>query len=156
MPLFKRLELKHSIDINTTPEKIWKFFKNIEKNYKIWHPKDHIKFEWTKGEPLVLGSNIYSEQYVFEKIQKYKGFLKEIIPNRKIVFGFKYPVSIFTPMIEWLIEPKNSKTTFTAITYIRAGHFYKRLFKKGMKNLIIEHDRHVAEEGENLKKLLEK
>jgi hypothetical protein len=156
MPLFKRLELKHSIEINTTPEKIWNFFKNIEKNYTSWHPEDHIKFIWSEGKPLEVGSTTYSEQLVFGKPQKYKGFVKEIIPNRKIVFGFKYPVSLISPNIEWRIEPKGSKTIFTAITYMRAGHFYKKLFKKGMKNLITEHDRHVAEEGEKLKKLLEK
>jgi hypothetical protein len=155
MPLCKRLILKHSIEINTTPDKIWDFFKNIETNYQKWHPKDHIIFKWTEGKPLEVGSKIYSEQLVFGKPQKYKGYVKKTISNRKITFGFKYPVSMLTPGIEWLIEPKGSKTIFTAITYFRAGHLFKKLFKKGMKNLIEEHDRHVAEEGETLKKLLE-
>jgi hypothetical protein len=38
MPLFKTLQLSHSIEIKTTPVKIWHFFKNIEQNYTIWHP----------------------------------------------------------------------------------------------------------------------
>ena len=155
MPLFKRLVLTHSIEIKTTPEKIWEFFTHLEKNYTTWHPKDHVKFIWTSYKPLELGSTIYSEQYVFGKIQKYKGYIKEIVPNRKIVFGFRYPVSLITPKIEWLMEPKRSNTIFTAITYMRAGHLYKKLFKKGMKNLIEAHDKHISEEGENLKKILE-
>ena len=155
MPLCKRLELSHSIEIKTSPEKIWNFFKKTE-NYTTWHPKDHIKFIWTEGKPLEVESKFYSEQLVFGKVQKYKGHIKEIIPNRKIVFTFKFPVSLISPEIEWRIEPKGSNTVFTAITYMRAGHLYKKLFKKGMKNLIKEHDRHVAEEGENLKKILER
>ncbi len=155
MPLCKRLELSHSIEIKTSPEKIWNFFKKTE-NYTTWHPKDHIKFIWTEGKPLEVGSKFYSEQLVFGKVRKYKGHIKEIIPNRKIVFNFKFPVSLISPEIEWCIEPKGSNTVFTAITFMRAGHLYKKLFKKGMKNLIEEHDRHVAEEGENLKKILEK
>ncbi len=155
MPLCKRLELSHSIAIKTSPEKIWNFFKKTE-NYTTWHPKDHIKFIWTEGKPLEVESKFYSEQLVFGKVQKYKGHIKEIIPNRKIVFTFKFPVSLISPEIEWRIEPKGSNTVFTAITYMRAGHLYKKLFKKGMKNLIKEHDRHVAEEGENLKKILER
>jgi len=155
MPLCKRLELSHSIEIKTSPEKIWNFFKNTD-NYTTWHPKDHIKFIWTEGKPLEIGSKFYSEQLVFGKVQKYKGHIKETIPNRKIVFTFKFPVSLISPEIEWRIEPKGSNTVFTAITYMRAGHLYKKLFKKGMKNLIKEHDRHVAEEGENLKKILER
>ena len=155
MPLCKRLELSHSIEIKTTPEKIWNFLKNPE-NYTIWHPKDHIKIIWTEGKAFELGSKLYSEQLVFGKVQKYKGQIKEVIPNRKIVFTFRFPVSLISPEIEWRIEPKGSNTVFTAISYLRAGHLYKKLFKKGMKNLITEHNRHVSEEGENLKKILEK
>jgi hypothetical protein len=40
MPLFKQLVLKDSIEIKTTPEKIWEFFTNLEQNYKTWHPED--------------------------------------------------------------------------------------------------------------------
>lgn len=154
MPLCKRLLLKHSIDITTTPEKIWEFLKN-EKNYTIWHPKDHIVIKWLKGKPFEVESTFYSEQYVFGKVQKYNGYIKESIPNRKVVFGFKYPVSLISPEIIWLIEPKGKQTTFTAISIIRAGYLLKKLFKKSMNNLIQEHNRHVGEEGENLKKLLE-
>jgi len=154
MPLCKRLELSHSIEIKTSPKKIWNFLKNPE-NYTIWHPKDHIKLIWTEGKPFEIGSKLYSEQLVFGKVQKYKGHIKEIIPNRKVVFKFKFPVSLISPEIEWRIEPNGSNTVFTAISFLRAGHLYKKLFKKGMKKLIEEHNRHVSEEGEMLKKLLE-
>ena len=155
MPLCKRLELSHSVEIKTTPENIWNFLKN-PKNYKTWHPKDHIKIIWTEGNPFEVGSKFYSEQLVFGKVQKYKGHIKEVIPNKKIVFTFKFPVSLISPEIEWRIEPKGSNSVFTAISYLRAGHLFKKLFKKVMKNLITEHNRHVGEEGENLKKLMEK
>ena len=154
MPLCKRLELSHSIEIKATHEQIWNFLKN-PKNYTTWHPKDHIKFMWTEGKPFEIGSKFYSEQLVFGKVQKYKGQIKELIPNKKVVFTFKFPVSLISPKIEWHTETKGENTVFTAISYLRAGHLYKKLFKKGMKNLIAEHNRHVGEEGENLKKILE-
>ena len=154
MPLCKRLELSHSIEIQTTPEKIWNFLKNPE-NYTIWHPQDHIKVIWTEGKPFEVGSKFYSEQRVFGKVQKYNAKIQEIIPNRKIVFTFKFPVSLISPEIEWRIEPKGSNTVFTAISYLRAGYLLKKVFKKGMNKLIEEHNRHVGEEGENLKNLLE-
>lgn len=154
MPLCKRLELRHSIEIKTTPDQIWNFLKNPE-NYTIWHPKDHIRMMWTEGKPFELGSKFYSEQLVFGKVQKYNGELTEVIPNSKVVFRFKFPVSLISPEIEWRIEPKESSTVFTAISYIRAGYLFKKIFKKHMENLITEHNRHVGEEGENLKKILE-
>ena len=155
MPLFKRLELSHTIEINTTPDTIWNFFKNLDTNYTTWHPKDHITFKWTSEKKLENGSTCYAEQYVNGKPTKYKATLTNIIPNRKIAFKWSYPISLISPKVEWLIEPTNSHTTFTAITHMRAGHLFKKLFKKGMEKLIEEHNRHVGEEGENLKKLLE-
>jgi len=154
MPLFKPLKLSHSIEIKTTHEKIWNFLRNPD-NYTIWHPQDHIRMMWTEGKPFKERSKFYSEQLIFGKVQKYNGQIKEIIPNRKVVFTFKFPMSLISPKIVWYTETKGENTEFTAISYFRAGHLYKKLFKKGMKNLITEHNRHVGEEGENLKKILE-
>ena len=154
MPLFKPLKLSHSIEIKTTHEKIWNFLRNPD-NYTIWHPQDHIRMMWTEGKPFEERSKFYSEQLIFGKVQKYNGQIKEIIPNRKVVFTFKFPMSLISPKIVWYTETKGENTVFTAISYFRAGHLYKKLFKKGMTNLITEHNRHVGEEGENLKKILE-
>jgi uncharacterized protein YndB with AHSA1/START domain len=155
MKLFQPLILKHSIEINTTPEKIWEFFVNLEENYTTWHPEDHIVFRWISGEPLEVGSRFYSEQLVHKKPHIYKGEVGEIIPNRKIVFRFSFPISLVSPTVEWLIEPKDSLTVFTAISYFRLGILFQKLFKKDMEELIKAHDRHVGTEGENLKRILE-
>jgi len=155
MSLFKQLLLKDSIEINTTPEKIWEFFKNLDKNYTTWHTKDHILFKWIKGEPLEEGSTCYAEQYVMGKVTKYNATLVDIIPYKKIVFKWFYPVSLMSPKVEWLIDPKGQHTVFTAITYMRAGHLWNKLFKKEMKKLIEAHNKHTGEETKNLKKILE-
>lgn len=155
MKLFKDLVLKHSIEINTTPEKIWSFFLDIERNYTTWHPKDHILFKWTKGNPLEKDSRCYAEQYVMGKVTKYNTICAEIILYRKIVFKFSFPISLITPKIEWIIEPMGSTTVFTAITYMRAGNLLRKISKKEMDKLIVAHDKHVNEEAENLKKILE-
>jgi hypothetical protein len=150
-----QLVLKHSIEIETIPEKIWEFFINLDKNYKKWHPDDHVLFKWKKGDPLEEGSTCYAEQYINGKLTRYKTKCVDIIKYRRIAFKFGFPISIVTPRIEWLIEPKGNKTMFTAITYMRFGKFLQRLFKKEMKKLVESHDKHVAFEGENLKRILE-
>ena len=155
MKLFKDLILKHSIEIKTSPEKIWEYFVNLEKNYTTWHPKDHILFKWTKGNPLEKGALCYAEQYVMGKVTKYNTICAEIILNKKIVFKFSFPISLITPKIEWIIESKGSNTVFTAITYMRMGNLLKVIFKKEMDKLIKAHDKHVGEEAENLKRILE-
>lgn len=148
-------ELRHSIEIETTPEKIWEFFENLDQNYTAWHPQDHVLFKWTDGEPLKEGTTFYAEQYVRGKITKYKGTCAEIVPHRKIVFKFAFPVSIVSPRAEWQIEPKDSTCIFTAITHMRFGTFFQKVFKKHMKDSIELHDKHVGAECENLKKILE-
>jgi uncharacterized protein YndB with AHSA1/START domain len=97
MKLFKPIILTDSIEIKTTPEKIWDFFINLEKNYKSWHPKDHIEFKWTKGKPMESGSGWYGKEIVRGKVFKLKGTVGEVIPNRKIVLKYSFPVSFVAP-----------------------------------------------------------
>jgi len=156
MSLFKKWELKDSIEIKTTPEKIWEFFVNLEKNYKSWHPEDHILFKWTKGKPMELGSHFYAEEIMGGKAVKIKGFACEVVPFRKIVFKYSFPLSIVAPGTGSLIEPKASSSVFTAISYIRAGNLLYNLSKEKMERSIEIHKKHVREEGENLKAILEK
>jgi len=155
MSLFKQWELKDSIDIKTTPEKIWEFFINLEKNYKSWHPEDHILFKWTKGKPMELGSQWYAEEVLGGKIFKIKGFICEVVPNRKSVSKYSFPLSLVAPKVESLIEPKGSSSVFTAISYLRAGNLFYKLSKNEMERKVGIHKKHVREEGENLKAILE-
>jgi hypothetical protein len=150
------MQLSHSIEIEAAPEEIWEFFENLENNYTTWHPRDHVLFKWTGGEPMEAGSTFYAEQYVKGKLTKYRGDISEAVPNRKIVFRLSFPMSLFSPKFEWRVEPKGSNSVFTAITYIRGGGLYKRFFKNWWGKLVEAHDRHVGEEGENLKRILEK
>ena len=156
MGIFGQLALRDSIEIRTTPEKIWEFFAHLDKNYTTWHPEDHIVFKWVDGEPLATGSKFYAEQLVMGKTRIYNGTIDEVIPNRKIVIKFAFPISIVSPTVEWQIEPKNSTCIFTAITYMRFGVLYQRLFKKHMEKFIKVHNKHTWAEAENLKKIMEK
>ena len=155
MPFFTPLILRHSIEIHAGPEKIWDFFQNLDKNYRLWHPQDHIVFKWTKGRPLEKGSRCYAEQYVMGKVTKYKTLCAEIAQYRKIVLQFSMPIALISPRVEWLLEPLNSKTVFTALTYVRAGYLLQKIFKKDMNRLITLLNRHVEEEAENLKSIIE-
>ena len=156
MTLFKQLVLENSVEIKTSPEKIWEFFTNLEQNYPIWHPKDHILFRWVEGEPMRRGSHFYAEQYAMGKITKYKGIIGEVIPNRKIVFTLSFPLSLLSPKFEWRIDPKDKSSIFTDITYLNFVTLLRIFNKKGLENLIEVHEKHTGEERNNLKIILEK
>ena len=155
MSLFKPLVLKDSIEIKTTPEKIWEFFINLDKNYKKWHPEAHVEFKWTKGKPMETGSYWYAEETFEGYAKKIKGVIGDVIPNRRIVFKCSFPVTLISPGFEWHIEPKGSNTVFTAISIIKYEGFYRKISKKQMDTAIRITKKHVKEEGENLKKILE-
>ena len=150
MALFERIVLKDTVEIETTPEKIWEFWANMDKNYKAWHPEDHILFRWTKGRPMKEGSTIYAEEVVGGQLLKLKVTCAGIVPNRKFALIFPFPQSLFCKY-EYLIEPRGRKTAFTALTYLK----YPGIARKRIELAVEVGKKHVREEGENLKKILE-
>jgi len=155
MNLLKPLEIKDSTEIKTTPEKIWDFFTNLEENYKTWHPQDHVIFKWTKGKPMESGAHWYGEEILNGELKKLKGKIGEVIPCRKIVFRYSFPISIASPGFEWHIESKGSYSVFTTIGYIRCFEFYRSIAKSHMDAGVEAGKKHIKEEGENLKRILE-
>jgi uncharacterized protein YndB with AHSA1/START domain len=154
MALFNQRAIRDSIEIRTTPEKIWEFFYDLEQNYTSWHP-EHVVFKWTEGAPIESGSAWYAEEFSMGKLKKLKGTIGEVIPNRKIVFKNVFPASLVSPRFEWNIEPKSSNSVFTAINYLRAEGLYRRIARKTMETAIEASKKHMKEEGENLKRILE-
>ncbi|MFC1915080.1 hypothetical protein ACFLW4_00045 [Chloroflexota bacterium] len=142
--------LEDTVEINTTPEKIWEFWANMDKNYRAWHPEDHILFRWTKGKPMEDGSKIYVEETVGGKLLKLKVTCVDVIPNRKFALIFPFPASLFAKY-EYLIEPRGVNTAFTAYTYLK----YPGFAQKRIQSVVEIGKKHVKEEGENLKKILE-
>jgi hypothetical protein len=107
------------------------------------------------GNPLEKGSTLYSEQYMSGHIAKYKGFIEEAIPNKKIIIRFLFPISIISTKIDWIITEKDQHSVFTAITYMKMNKVFRTLFSKQIDRFIEDYDRHVAAEGENIKNILD-
>ena len=51
MKLMEDVFLTDSIEIRTTPEKIFAFLQNLvdDTSYRAWHPDDHVSMCWIKG-----------------------------------------------------------------------------------------------------------
>ena len=101
------------------------------------------------------GSKWYGEEVVRGKVFKLKGTIGDVIPYRKIMFKYSFPISLAAPGFEWSIDPKGTRPIFTARSFLRAGDLFYKLSRKEMEEKIDMHNRHVKEEGENLKKILE-
>lgn len=79
MAFFEDRVLTESIEIKTTPEKIFNFLTGIvdDDSYRAWHQKDHVRLRWLEGKPWAEGSVMYAEEYLHGKLHKLK--LRHII-----------------------------------------------------------------------------
>ena len=153
------ITLKDSIEIGATPERVFGWliqrFKDKE-SYQAWHP-EHVDIRWIKGEPLQEGSIVYAEEYLHGDLHKLKFRITKIVPNREIKYRSLFPLSILAPGNTFLIEPKGENSCiFTAMGSLRLPVWlFKRLHKKH-EHKIEATQQHMKEEGENLKRALEK
>jgi len=147
------ITLRDSIEIKTTPEKVFNGLSKIfssEENFRAWHP-DHVRCRWLKGKPFEEGSIVYVEEYMHGKLHKIKFLGTRVEPNRRIEYKILFPTSIACPKGSFIIEPKGKSCIFTATLSFRFGW----LFSKFAKSRVEAVKKHMKEEGENLKRLLE-
>ncbi|MFX1513674.1 MAG: SRPBCC family protein [Promethearchaeota archaeon] len=142
--------LKDSIEIRTTPDKIFEWFIHFTENYNVWHP-DHVKACWVKGKPWTRGSILYVEEYMHGDLHKIKFKAIKIDPNKRIEYKMLFPTSFICPKGSFIIEPNVDSCIFTATISFRFGWLLSRF----AKNRIEAFKKHLKEEGENLKRLLE-
>jgi hypothetical protein len=146
----------HEVAINCSPEKIWEFLKNIETNYKAWHPDDHLVFRWTKGAPIEMGSTFYAEQFMVGRKVKYNGIISECIPGKKITMKFSFPLSLITEKIEMISEASETGARFRHLSFMKFKFLSRTIFKKRNISMLNEMDAHIRTEGNNMKRLLER
>jgi hypothetical protein len=73
-----------------------------------------------------------------------------------MAFKPAWPVSFMCPRIESIVELKGTNTVFTANTYYKFGKMYLKTKKDKVDFVLKAAQKHMDEEGENLKKILEK
>ncbi len=75
----------------------------------------------------------------------------KVEPNKKIEYKLLFPTSIICPKGSFIIEPKGESCIFTATLSFRFGRILSKLAKSKVETT----KKHMREEGENLRKLLE-
>jgi hypothetical protein len=133
----KMMALKDSIEIKTTPERIFDWFLHFEENFKAWHPA-HVNCGWLKGKPFEEGSILYVEEILHGKLHKMKFLGTKLVPNRRIEYKLLFPTSIVCPKGSFVIEPKGDVCIFTATLSFRFGGIFSK-FAKSRADAIKNH-----------------
>ena len=143
--------LRESIEINASPEVIWDWFLHIAENYLEWHPS-HIKAYWETETASEVGAILYAEEDISGDFLKMRSKLTKLIPNRLYRFKTVGGLKLLLAGGSFEIEPSENGINFTATLDFHMGKLISKLAKKRVQQI----SQHMIEEGENLKKILEK
>ncbi len=149
---FYRFRFVEEIHINAPPAAGFAFFENMQENYVRWHP-DHLDFEWRKGKGLNVGNIFWFKEKIAGKTMTKTTRITEVIPDRYFRFELTNPLfRFFLPKLSFAFEPSGAGHIFRAELHLKAiGPAGRRLNKKEFDAV----DVHMAEEGKNLKTILE-
>lgn len=141
-----------AIQISAPCEAVYAFFERMDENYLRWRP-EHIKFEWRNGRGLQEGNTFYFEEEIGGQLLKKETRFTRIVPNRYIEFKMtNWFYRLFIPKMTFIMPPEAEGCTFTAQVFLRGiGPLGKRLHRKEFAAV----RRHMKEEGENLKAIIE-
>ena len=111
-----------------------------------------MKAAWLEGNDFEKGSVLYAEEYTGDKLEKLSFKVPDRIQNELMAYTVLFPESIICLGGTFSIRPSNSGSIFTATLFFRFGWLLSKIAKNKIQAIEI----HMKEEGENLKKMLEK
>ena len=158
MKMMEDVVLEHSIEIRATPEEVFQFLSNLvdDRSYRAWHSDDHVALRWLEGSPWQEGSVVYAEEYIDGDLHKLTFVVTRVVPNREIEY---VPVSRFrrryAPKCTFSVEPRDAGCVFTAAVHARIPLLLRLLSTKRVERGLSSVRKHMKEEGENLKRILE-
>jgi hypothetical protein len=153
------IHLEDSIEVKAPPANVYQFLVQCMKDkaaYKSWHP-EHVDIYWIKGQPLEKGSVFCAEEYLDGNLHKLKFRISKIEPDRRIEYRPLFPLSIISTGNIFNIEPQGEGScTFSAEGHIRFPLWIFNRMHKAHPGKLKASIKHIREEGENLKKILER
>jgi hypothetical protein len=137
--------------IHAAPQDVFAFFAGMEVNYRRWHP-EHVLFRWLDAPAVEQGKRFHFEERIAGKLLKKTVVFTHIEPGSLIEFA---PTSrifrLLLPRISFRITPAGGGLTVTQDIQLRIGPLAAWLNRREFDAV----RRHMREEGENLRRMLE-
>lgn len=144
--------LRDTTLMRATPEQVFAFFEQMDRNYQCWHP-DHIGFEWLSGRGVREGVVFGFSERIAGKTMKKRVVFTKVVENRHLEFA---PTSrllcLVLPRLLFRIVTEGEDIRLIAEIHIRTGPIGAWLNRREFDAV----QKHMAEEGRNLKALLER
>lgn len=148
------ISLRDSIEIHTTPGRVFAWLSRMPEVYTSWHP-DHIACRVLHGSMLDEGSQIECEEYIHGKLHSMRFRVTKVDLDKRIEFEVE---GMGRGSFE--TDPEGDSVRFVAELDIgsdtpiigRAFDFiFPLLFSKRIQSM----RQHMGEESHNLKTILE-
>lgn len=134
--------------IDAPPSRVFACFEDMEALYVRWHP-DHRVFRWIKGRGCKEGNVFYFNETIAGRKYPKKVVFTEVRPGAYIAFAPVWCiVRLVLPRMSFEMRDQGGKTELIAL---RMGPLTIRMHRREFE--IIR--RHMQEEGENLKRIVE-
>ena len=144
------MKLEATTHINASPDAVFAFFRDMERNYRRWHP-DHLLFRWESEGALTAGRQFYFEERIAGKLLKKRVRFTRIESGR-IEFALTNPLfRLVLPWIAFAIVAEGGQVRVTQTIPIRTGPLGAWLNRREFEAVRV----HMAEEATNMKQILE-
>lgn len=145
--------LSDSVAIGAPPEDAFEFFRHMdESRYLAWHP-DHEGFRYVTGDEIAEGAVVFFEEYVGDRRVEVEMRYTEVVPNERIEYEPRGRlVRAYYPKGTFEFERIDGGTRFTATNVFRIGPLD---VVPRVERIVSDTERHMREEGRNLKRLVE-
>lgn len=145
--------LQESLLIAAPPAAAFDFFRQMDSNYRRWHP-DHVSFEWLDDTRLAVGSRFRFEERINGKPIRRTDRMNRIVEDRLVEFQPQNALfRLFLRSVSFAMEPEGAGgCRLTQTITLRIGPLGRWLNRRDFAAV----ERHMREEGWNLKALLER
>jgi hypothetical protein len=148
------ISLRDSIEIHTTPGQLFAWLGRMSQEYESWHP-DHVACRFLHGSTLEVGSEIEYEEYLHGKLHSMRFRMTKVVPDKRVEFEVE-------GMGRGAFEAQANGDTVRFLAELDIGldapiigrlfdFVFSRLFNQRIESM----RQHMAEEGQNLKAILE-
>jgi len=148
------IELLDEVEIGVSSDTVWQWLEQMPEHYREWHP-DHISCRWVRGDAAVPGAVMEVVERLHGRRHRLRMTLTHVEPGRRVEYRIAPGLGG-----AFEVEPADGGSRFTAALRIGVsatllGAIVDRLVRLAAGGRIASIRQHQAEEGANLKALLE-
>jgi hypothetical protein len=148
------ISLRDSIEIHANSRQLFAWLERMPQEYTSWHP-DHVAYRVLQGSMLEVGSEIECEEYLHGKLHSMRFRMTKVVPDKRVEY-------VIEGMGRGAFEAQGSGDTVKFVAELDIGldapiigplfdFVFSRIFQQRIESM----RQHMAEEGQNLKVILE-